>query len=260
MAVIVVTITPTGSPVWSREGSIGDYDGALTKEDCTTEATVPYAGQVHRELRAMRGSAYTQDPHTLVDAENIAMARMFAAVWYRTPEKVRANATPRRCDEKLEYWVEVLGVPKKQGEQRWQLRDRASAHYQAANGPTMSNITSSLASLLGDAFIEVTHQEGVDLDTPPTQTFWPGVNPGDASYSLGRGAWMSERCHLAIEAQIPVGMSDGDFLHLMNVEMFALLDTLLPAWATWGWAVSTGGSLGFFLDVSRLDFDGITPT
>jgi uncharacterized protein (DUF2237 family) len=260
MAAIVVTITPTGKPVWSREAAIGDYDGAFTKEDNTTEATIPYAAQIWRELRAMRGSAYTTKPRTLVDAENVAIARMFGAVWYRLPEKVRANATPLRCDEKLEYWVEVLGIPKRPNEQRWQLRDRASAHFQAAAGPTMSNITSSLAALLGDAFVEATHQEGVDLATPPAQTFWPGINPGDPTYSLGRGAWMSERCHLAIETQIPAGMTDGEFLHLVNVEMFSLLDTLLPAWATWGWAVSTGGALGFYLDVSRLDFDGVTPT
>lgn len=262
MPAVVVTAVPIGKPAWSREGNIGDYDGSLTKEDNTTEATVPYAAQVYRELHAMRGSAYTQKPHTLVDAENIAIARMFGAVWYRTPEKVRANATPLRCDEKLEYWVEVLGIPQRPGEERWQLRERAAAHYQAANGPTMSNITSSLAALLSDAFVSATHQEGVDLATPPSQTFWPVINPGDASYSLGRGAWMSERCHLAVLTIIPSGMSDGEFLHLVNVEMFALLDTLLPAWATWGWAVdSTGsGDAGFYLDISRLDFDGLTPT
>lgn len=256
----VLPTTPTGKPAWSREAAIGDYDGSLAKEASITEALIPYADQVYRELHAMRGSAYTTKPRTLVDAENIAIARMFGAVWYRTPEKVRANATPLRCDEKLEYWVEVLGIPERPNEQRWQLRDRAAAHYQAVNGPTMGNITSSLAALLGDAFVQATHQEGVDLDTPPTQTFWPGVNPGDSTYSLGRGAWMSERCHLAIETQIPAGMSDGNFLHLMNIDMFALLDTLLPAWATWGWAVSTNGELGFFLDISRLDFDGLTPT
>jgi hypothetical protein len=260
MAVIVVTTVPTGKPAWSREGAIGDYDGALTKEDNTSEHPIPYAGQIYRELHAMRGSAFTKKPRTLVDAENISIARMFGAVWYRTPEKVRANGTPIRCDEKLEYWVEVLRIPNKPGDQRWQLRERAAAHYRAVSGPTMGNVTSSLAALLGEAFVDATHQEGVDLATPPTQTYWPVINPGDPALSLGRGAWASERCHLAVETVIPAGMSDGDFLHLMNVEMFALLDSLLPAWAGWGWAANTGGGLGFFLDISRLDFDGLTPT
>lgn len=260
MAVIIVTAVPTGQPAWTREAAIGDYDGSLNKEDNTTEATIPYAGQVYRELHAMRGSAYTQKPRTLVDAENLAIARMFGAVWYRTPEKYRANITPLRCDERLGYWVEVLGVPNRLDEQRWQLRDRAAAHYKAVSGPTMSNITAALADLLGEAFVDATHQEGVDLATPPTQTFWPVINPGDPALSLGRGAWASERCHLAIETIIPPGMSDGDFLHLVNVEMFTLLDSMLPAWATWGWAVNSGGGLGFFLDISRLDFDGLTPT
>jgi hypothetical protein len=260
MATIVVSTVPTGQPVWSREAAIGDYDGSLTKEDNVTEATIPYAGQWYRELHAMRGSAYTQKPLTLVDAENIAIARMSAAVWSRTPEKIRANATPLRCDEKLEYWVAVLGLPNRLGEQRWQLRDRAAAHYKAVNGPTLQNVIASLDSLLGEALVDVTHQEGVDLATPPTQTFWPVINPGDASYSLGKGAWMSERCHVYVETAIPSGMSDGDFLHLMNVEMFTLLDSMLPVWATFGWAGTSGSGSGFFLDISRLDFDGLTPT
>jgi len=258
MAVIVITAVPTGEPAWTRRAAIGDYDGALDKEDSTTEALIPYAGQWYRELHAMRGSAYTQKPHTLVDAENVAIARFMSGVFSRTPEKARANATPLRCDEKLEYWVEVMRLPYRTGEQRWQMRDRARAHYRAANGPTIQNVIDALDALLGDALVGVTHPEGVDLATPPTHTFWPIINPGAASFSLGKGAWLSERCTLAIETDIPVGMSDGDFLHLMNVEMFSLLDTMLPAWASFNWATTSGPGSGFFLDVSRLDFEGLT--
>ncbi len=246
-------ITPTGLPVWSRNAAIGDYDGSLDKEDSSTEAVVPYAAQWYSELHAMRGSAYTTLPGTLVDAENLAIARMNGAVWSRLPEKVRANATPLRCDERLDYWVTVLGVPSKDGEQRWQLRDRCVAHYKASNGPTIQNIHDSLSALLGEAFVDATSSVGSDLATPPAITYWPGVNPGPATYSLGGGAWFSERNHLFVEVTIPPGKSTGDFLNMMNVQMFQLLDSLLPCWATFNWATSSG----FLLDISSLDFDGL---
>lgn len=245
-----------GFPAWSRIAAIGDYDGSLSKEDCTTEATVPYAAQWYSELHAMRGSGFTTAPLTLVDAENLAISRFSAAVWSRTPEKVRANATPLRCDERLDYWVSYLGLATKDGEQRWQLRDRAVAHYRASNGPTQQNISDSLAALLGDAYVNATSATGSDLDNPPPITYWPTINPGSTALSLGGGAWMSERSLLVVETTQPPGMITADFLNLMNVQMFQLLDLLLPCWAAFVWNTSDSGS-GFFLDVSHLDFDGL---
>ena len=50
-------------------------------------------------------------------------------------------------------------------------------------------------------------------------------------------------------------MSNEDYLHLLNVELFELLDEMLPAWATANWAEDV--SAGFLLDISQLDYTGM---
>ncbi len=250
------TMTPTGKPAWSREAAIGDYGGSLDKRDSETEGTVPYAWFCYRELIAIRGSAYSgQLGGTLVHCENLALARVLAHRNFRCPEKFAANALPASADEGLDYWVEVLKVPSKPTDQKWQIRQRCAANYKAATSTTMSTIRAALQDLLGDVFVDATFNEGTDLDTPPTITYWPGVNPGDPGHSLGGGAWFSERSHLYVEVQQPSGVSTADLDQLINVQAFQLLDRMLPAYVTF--SVSIGG--GFFLDVSQFDFTGITP-
>jgi hypothetical protein len=248
------TCIPTGYPAWSRIANIGDYGGAPDKRASETEGETTYAYAVYRELQAQRGSAYTKLSGTLVHVEHLALARTLAATFFQLPEKARANATPARSDERLEYWAQVLGIPFGQTDQRWQVRQRCAAHYVAAKEPTIANIREALATLLGDAFIEVYTTEGASLSAPPSLTFWPVVNPGIAKYDLGGGTWMSERCRLFVHVQQPNGMLDGDFLDLVNVHMFALLDRILPARATWGWGTTADG---FTLDESELDFDAL---
>jgi hypothetical protein len=246
---------PTGAPVWSRESSIGDYGGDPDKRASATEGTVPFAYQVYRELQAQRGSAYSvKTSGTLVHAENIALARLFSAVYFRHPEKLRANALPGGSDERLDYWVEVLRVPTSASDQQWQVRKRAAAQYQAAVGPTAPNVVAAIQSLLGDALVDVMVSPQQSLSTPPYLTYWYPYNPGPRSHDLGGGTWLSERCHLFVKVTQPPGMTDGDFRNLLDVQLFALLDRMLPAWATFAW-----GEDGFFLDGSPLDlaaFDG----
>jgi hypothetical protein len=44
-------------------------------------------------------------------------------------------------------------------------------------------------------------------------------------------------------------MSDGDYGYLLDTQLFALLDRMLPAWATFSWAESAD----FFLDITPMD-------
>lgn len=244
---------PTGKPAWSRDASIGDYGGSLDKRASETEGETPYAYAMYRDIQSQRGSAYTTEADTMVHVETLALARTLGYTFFRHPEKARANATPARSDERLEYWVAVLGIPVRATDQRWQIRERAAAHYQATKGPTLANVIEAVSALLGDAYVSIETSVGTDIATPPTLTNWPVVNPGPASYSLGAGAWLSERCHLTVIVDQPAGMSDGDFNNLIQVQMFALLDRMLPAWATFGWATSEG----FLLDISQLDYAGL---
>jgi hypothetical protein len=218
-----------GNPCWSREAEIGDVGGDLNKEDSKTEGQEPYAAMVLRELRAMRGSLYSKKFGTYVHAENLARARFYAAVYWRTPEKFRANLTPSRSDERLPYWVNLLAIPVQAGDSKNTIRARAAAHYRAANGPTDPGIRDALTELLGDAFVGVVYTRGTDLDTPPATTYWPGINPGPASHDLGNGTWTSSRATIEVQVQRPSGMTPAAFNNLINVQLFQLLDRMLRA-------------------------------
>lgn len=253
---MAASMVPAGRPAWSRSATIGDYGGSLDKRNSETEGDAPYAWAVYCELRNMRGSAFTKDKGTLVHCENLALARVLAFRNFRCPEKFTCNAQqPATADEGIDYWVKVLDVPAKPTDQRWQLRQRCAAHFKAGTELNLSTIRAALQDLLGEIYVNATFNEGTALSASPTLTYWPGVNDGDESYSLGGGTWASERSHLYVEIQQPAGMSRADFLQIVNVQMFHLLDRILPAYATFG--RSLGG--GFYLDISNLDFTGLTP-
>jgi hypothetical protein len=244
-----------GDAAYAGTRTIGQYGGDTDKTDCISEAT-PYAHTWYRELIRMRGSAYRGQSDGLVHAENLAIARSEAART-RAAEKLSANANPGTADEKLAYWVEVLGVVAGPNDDDYRVRARCAAHYKAGVGPTIVNEDQAIAELLGPAFVRCWRQEGADLATPPPITYWPGVAPGPAAYSLGGGCWLSERSNLVVETTRPPGMPMADFLRLMNVDLYRLLDTMLPAWATFNWAM--GITSGFALDVSEMDYVGMTP-
>ncbi len=252
------TITPTGKPCWSREAAVGDYGGDINKRGSSTEGDAPYAWFCYRELQGMRGSAYSQRVGgTLVHCENLATARLMAWWGWRMPEKLRANSLPGSADDALPYWVEVLGVPSRPTDQKWQLRQRCAAHHKAILSVNLDAIQTAVSELLGDVYVSSSFAYGSVLSSPPVITFWPGENPGPSSYSLGGGAWFSERSRFTVITQIPPGMSLGEYKQLVDVQLFQLLNRMLPAFCTFGWAVDGDG---FFLDISPLDLTGLTPS
>jgi hypothetical protein len=263
--VATVRITDAGTPAdgrvtvevwgsWLPLPAIGTYGGDLNKQDSATEADVPYAAACYRDIQGMRGSAYSTERRTIVHAENLARARFWAYFAFRLPEKVAANATPARADEKLPYWVDVLGVTVRPGDEAWQIRQRCVTAFRASPGPTYDTIETTLRDLLGtDIYVGLLISEGASLSAPPTLTFWPGVNPGPDVYDIGGGAWLSERAHIGIDVVQPPSMTNGEFRNLMNVQMFEVVSKLLPAWCTFAWFISSES--GFLLDISRLDFD-----
>lgn len=247
---------PFGSPAWSRRVRIGDYDAATDKRDSATEGELPYAWHWYQEYTGMLGSGFSTARSGLVHAKKLAIARKEAAV-QRAAERLVANALPSTSDDALGSWASVLKVRAAPTDGRHDIRQRAAARFLASKGPTRTNEDDSFAGILGDAFVKVWRTTGADLATPPTQTYWPGVNPGPTGYDLGGGTWLSERAHVVVEVTQPPSMTNSDFLHLVNVEFFRHADELLPAWATFNWAF--GVSDGFLLDISQLDFTGITP-
>lgn len=238
----------------SQRRAIGDYAGDPNKEDSKTEGAMPYAEAILRQISSDRGTAYTKQPGTYVDCENLALARFWSACGPRLAEKFRANCVPGRSDERLAYWERFLAVPKRLNEPKWRTRQKLAAHYRLTNGPTVNSVREALQELLGDAFVDMTWEMGADLDNPPTATYWPVINPGAPSLSLGGGTWSSSRCTLLVETRLPANMSQGDFLALMNVDFFVMLDRLLPAWATFNWFLNDESGGGFILGESSLGF------
>lgn len=237
---------------WLPERQIGDYDGATDKENSQTEGNSSYFYDWFLEMQAMRGSAYSKGTG-YVDAENFAIARQFGAI-SRNCEKLEANSLPGTSDEKLETWLDVLGIPLRSASERWRARQQAEAKLRAAasrNNP--ANIDDAVRDLLGEAFVAAHRSWDNALSSPPAITFWPSVNPGPPTYDIGGGCWASERAHYWVEVTQPTHMSDVDFKRLINVDLFALLDLRLPATYSFGVATTDG----FLLDISQLDFTGL---
>lgn len=247
---------------WGPESRIGDYDGAPDKIDCQSEIE-PYAWLWYQEYEAMLGDAFTRNRTGMVHAKKLMLAR-FEAGKTRAWERARANSLPNTADDCLGEWVEVLGVPTRATDQRWQIRQRCAAKFQGALGPTRQNVDDSLSKLLGTLFVQTIQPVGVDLDTPPTLTYWAGINPGPLSMSLGGGAWSSERAHIVVVVAKPPPSQIGEFLYQTNVVLFQQLDRLLPAKCTFNWTTAVSG---FLLDgaahadgtISQLDFDALIP-
>ena len=246
--------TPVGKPAWSRQVSIGTYDGAADKIACDTEET-PYAWTWYQELGGMLGSGFSPSQTGYVHSLKIAGARTLAVI-DRAAEKLPLNALPGTADEALSSWVYATRTFLRGDETRQEIRQRAAARFKASKGPTWTNIDTACSELLGDVFVKVHRNYGATLSAPPDPTYWPGINPGPSSYDMGGGAWISPRCHVVVEVQRTPDLDDGAFLNLVNVDLFRLLDELLPAYATFNWA--TGLTSGFNLDVDQLDYTGMT--
>lgn len=235
--------------------NVGFYGSAPDKRDSDVEGDVPHAFGHYNSITSALGSSLSARPATAVHCRKLAVARALAGDT-RLAERQGNNQLPGTSDEKLEYWSALQGVDIRPGASRHDLRARCAAKYRLALGPTAANEDLAIAELLGDAYVRTWRQKGTDLATPPAITYWAGGTAGPASYDLGGGAWLSERRNLVVETKIPTGMTRPEFLYLMNVQLFRLLDDMLPSTATFNWATGiTGG--GFLLDISQLDYTGM---
>ena len=257
-----VTTKLEGSPTWSRARSLGHYGAVADKTNSQTEARVPYAWVFYREMRAARGSAYrtvySGQKTGFVHSENVALARSEAARW-RAADKLANNSLPVTSDERLPAWREILDVDQSPDDTMHDVRLRCASRYRAGTGCSERAVDEAIETLLGDVFVRCWRFDGSDLANPPYVTY-PLFSPyttGPGIYNLGSTAWLSFRCHLLVEVQKPPTMTQQAFLELMNVHLFSLLDRLLPVWATFDWATNVS-TTGFLLDISDMDFDGLT--
>ncbi len=240
---------------WNRARRIGHYDGATDKKNATRETT-PYAWLWYNEYTSAMGSAFTDARTGLVHSMKLALSRMECAV-QRGAERMNTNSHPDTCDDLLGEWVSILKVRIRGDETRHEIRQRCAAKYKAVLGNDRTKVDDVVSALLGRFFLSNVRTTGASLSVPPPLTSWPGINPGTTAYNLGGGAWYSERSHLTVSVAGPTDINDAGFAELMNVELYNELDRDLPAWMTFNWAVNAS-TTGFLLDVSKLDFTGMT--
>lgn len=216
--------------------TIYDYDGALDKEDGSTESPVSYAAQWYRDLQQQRGSLYSKKTASFVHAENLAIARVQASIGSRYPDRLRNNATPLRADDGIEYWGEFLKLARGLNEPRMRWRKRLADFYRSTRARNnFTTFRQNVKDLLGDAFVSITLNHDGNFESPSTNTYWPTINPGPDTYDMGGGAWLSDRAQITVNASRPAGMSKDEFSQLMNVQLFQLVDRDLPIWCTAQW-------------------------
>jgi hypothetical protein len=246
---VTIVVSGTFGPV----SHYTDYGGDRDKRDCVTER-VPYAFTWYQEIGGMFGSAFSQERSGYVHALKLAMARMHAAE-SRDAERFSCNAMPTLAGDMSAAWCETLDIPFSDSVSGAMRRALLATRLAAAQGPSPDAVDAAVSALLGDNLVEVHRFTFNDLDDPPYPTRWPYGTPGAAGSDIGGGAWYSERCHVFIEV-IPPNTNDwAGYRELLDVHLFRLLDTILPAHATFDYGSYTGG--GFIIGVSLIGVDAL---
>lgn len=237
--------------VWGTYGAPReheDYGGALDKHDCTTE-TVPYAYTFYREYTDALGSAFSEDQDGVIHALKLAKARCRGAE-SRTAERFRCNAMPTLSEEISGQWCGVMGVPFIAQRSNAFRRKMLASRLSSSSGPSKHAIDAAVLDLLGDRLVEVHRYVDDPLTTPPDYTYWPAGTPGTPALDIGGGAWSSARSRLFVEVEELSRNDQSEYRELLDVHLMRLLDTNLPAHATFDWGVIDSG--GFILNESFL--------
>ncbi len=201
-------------------------------------------------VKADLGDAFTQDTVSIIGAESVAIARLLTLAQWQA-EKLQNNSLPGTSHDLLLDWAERLGVPFRPSDSIASIRSACEAKYLASAGASQTNIKDSLTKLLAQSLIDVTYFYWRSLVAPADsedQTYWP-KNPRNylaGDFGLGDGVWTSTRAHIVIAVQQASGQSFNDLMYLVNVQMYNLLDTMLPAWSSFDFTLNE--YLGFWLN------------
>lgn len=216
------------------------------------------------------GDAFTKEQISIVGAETYALAGALQLA-NQTCEKIITNSKPGTASDALVKWANRLGVTILPDDTEASLRLRCAVKYMSSGGNTEGATLDLIAALLGSAFVTIHFNKGDDPDdisSEPDGVVWDlGNSLAPATYDLfalprddndpmdeGTEVWTSPAASIIVEVTQPDNMSSDDFLKLVNVDLYNLLDGVLPAWATWHWVV---GDDGFILDEDLLDFNGL---
>lgn len=230
-----------------------DYGGDVDKRDCGTETT-PYAATWYGEYTAMLGSAFSQETSGYIHAVKLALARL-AAAESRDAERFSCNAMPTLSDNMSRAWCETIKIPYVDSMSGAMRRKLLATRIAAASGPSQDSVDAAVASMLGTNLVEVHRYLSNDLDDPPVVTRWPFGLPGSPALNIGGGAWISQRAHVFVEVEHPNIVDSSSYRELLDVHLSRLLDTILPAHATFDWGATIEG--GFIIGESLLGVNAL---
>ena len=190
-------------------------------------------------IKAGMGDAFSQEDESIIGAENIAWARLFTLAHWQA-EKLVNNSLPATSFDLLLDWATRLGVSFRPTDSIASIRKACVAKYMATGGSTQTNIQDTVSTLLAGSLIDITYFYSGDLSAPPDQTYW-AKNPAPNSFGdlgLGDGTWTSLRCHILVAVQQASGQGFNDLMYLVCVQLYNLLDVMLPAWATFDFTLN----------------------
>jgi hypothetical protein len=200
--------------------------------------------RIFDSVRASRGTAYSTDPNSLVDAENEAIARVLFVAW-RQNRRFRNNFDPLRCTDSLPRWERIFALVPEPGASLAQRRAGvASAWARFGMRATRQTLVDVLTKALGPAFVSLS-----TVDPSLAITYWP------AGTTVAGADWTSNVARLNIRVAVPSGYSLGQFLALI-ARIGPAIDPLIPAWMDWQWFVVSAQGAGFYLnDDPNLGFE-----
>lgn len=212
--------------------------------------------QYYRALQTSFGTALsTAFDAPLRRAELYALTNVFVDL-NQAIRRVQAESLPGTSSQGLQDWAQRLGVDVFPGDSDALVRASCAGKYKAQGGGTPQNIIDVIETTLGNSLVGIEFTKGADAEP---YTYWAGVNPGQ-EIDLGGdaiGEFSSVRSHILIVLRPLPGQTIEKTQSIVESKLFSVLDTLLPAYATWDYQISNDPYEGFILDESLLDITAL---
>ena len=205
------------------------------------------------------GDAFTlsgSDNDTSIrDIEVNALTNVFYSLG-RQGQRTANEKLPGKAVQTLESWSKRLGVKTYLENSDSNIRSGCAAKYKAQAGPTEQVIIDTIETALGSSVVEILFP---DEALAAQYTYWEGINPG-VPEDLGTdavGEWSSLRSHMLVVVSPSNGLSLKEDQQNIETVLTSILESLLPAYSTWDYQISSTPYDGFYLDDSLLDITAL---
>lgn len=213
----------------------------------------PRAKAILDSLNAGRGTGLdTTSWSSPVYGENVVAARAIAAAWSTNQRLANIWDSRRIVGRTIARWEKIRAITPNYGDSDNQRRARLAAiEALAGANPTHAFLAALLSNALGDVFVSIDYISANNAVIQVPDASYPFGVP-----SMSTSPWSSTIAHILVRVQKPAGMTEGEFYDTAGTAI-AILDPVVPAWATIDWyrpgpvsVMVIGGPSagGFYLD------------